>query len=184
MRTLLLLVAVVACSDTQEPAVQRPRVRGEGEPRRVAIERILISYRGNPFEIPARRTLEEAQRVARQVLRRAQAGENFVALRDGYSDDREPGAQTANGPYFFCNYGIDPDPTRPQVPRMLRANMGRRLGDAAFKMQQGEIALIEYDAQDYSAGFEVIRLIVRDDRTEEQVERDLSGARRTSDGGR
>ena len=184
MRALLLFVAVVACSNTEEPAVKRPRVRGEGEPRRVAMERILISYRGNPFEIPARRTLEEAERIARQVLRRAQAGENFVALRDGYSDDRKAGARKANGPYFFCNYEVTPDPTRLDIARLLRANMGRRLGDVAFTMQQGGIALVEYDEQDYPAGFEVIQVLHRDDRSDAQVKSDLSGGRRTSDGGR
>lgn len=178
MRGLLaLLAALVACSNGDQPdaaPVDTPRVRGEGEPRRVAMERIWITYRGNPFGVPARRSIDEAAHLAEQILRRARDGEDFESLRNGYSDDRNPGWEKARGPYFFCNYGITPDPTRNPAARMLRASMGRRLGDTAFGMQAGEIALIEYHAKEYPAGYEVIKVLQRDDRSEEQVARDLS----------
>jgi hypothetical protein len=152
-------------------------VRREGEPRRVQIERILISYRGNPFGIESRRTLGEAQELARRIYDRARAGEKFESLRDGYSDDRAAGAEAANGPYVLLNYDIPMAPTLHHVARMERAKMGRRLGDRAFRMQVGDIALIEYDAGDYEAGYEIILCKNRDDRSEEQVAKDLARPR-------
>ena len=184
-RALALLALLAACSNGDQPdKAPRPGVRGEGEARRIRLERILITYRGNPFDLPARRSIDEAARLAKQVLRRARAGENFVALRNGYSDDRKPGSRTAAGPYFFRNYGVDPYPTSRNIARMFRVQMGRRLGDVAFALRAGEIALVEYDEKDYPAGYEVIKVLARDDRSEEQVARDLSAARRAASGGR
>jgi len=169
---VVALAGLWACQAEDDP-VERPLVRGEGEPRRVFLDRILISYRGNPFDLQSRRSLEEARILAHRLYERARAGEDFVDLRNGYSDDRHAGSETANGPYIFMNYGIPLAPTMPHIPRMERKGMGRRLGDRAFRMQDGEYALVEYHETDYPAGFEVVRCLQRDDRTEEQVALDL-----------
>jgi len=167
---------LAACGGEDVPtpdAGERPRVRAPGEARRVYIDRILVTYRGNPFDVEARRTLEEARRLAQSIAERARAGEDFKELRNGYSDDRADGGGVANGPYILMNYGVPIAPTLADRPRMLREAMGRRLGDVAFSMRVGEIALVEYDAEAYPLGFEVIRCLMRDDRTEEQVADDL-----------
>ncbi|MHC4939609.1 MAG: peptidylprolyl isomerase [Planctomycetota bacterium] len=171
IRFLLPLALLCACSsDDPQP---RPNVRGPGEPRRVLIDRIFITYRGNPAGVDARRDLDEARRLARRLLKRARAGEDFAQLRDGYSDDRATGAEKANGPYIFMNYGEKIAPTLMHVPRLVRENMGRRLGDVAFAMQRGDIAIVEHDITDYPAGFEIILCKRRDDRTQAEVEKDL-----------
>ena len=185
-RTALLLPALItlliACSE--DPPAAQPRVRQPGEPRRVLIDRILITFRGNSFDIPARRTLDEARRLARRTYERAKAGEDFDELREGFSDDRAKGGGKALGPYVLLNYDVEQDPTMMHRARMQRMAMGRRLGDTAFQMQAGEIALIEYDEVGYPAGFEIIRCLSRDDRTEEQVRADLKrGAPRKGSGG-
>ena len=172
----VVLAPMWACQDHDDepvPSDESPRVRRAGEPRRVLIERILISYRGNTFDITARRSLDEARALAMRVYERAQTGEDFTKLRDGYSDDRLPGSKFANGPYVLLNYDTPPAPTMAQVPRMGRMSMGRRLGDRAFRMRDGEFALIEYHEVDYPAGYEIIRCLQRDDRTEAQVAEDL-----------
>ncbi|MHC4448866.1 MAG: peptidylprolyl isomerase [Planctomycetota bacterium] len=168
----LLLVPLVACS--QQDDTPREMVRGPGEPRRVLIDRVFISYRGSPAGVEARRDLAEAHVLARRLFARARSGEDFVDLRNGYSDDRSPQGETANGPYIFMNYQAQIAPTLTHVARLVRENMGRRLGDVAFGMKPGEIAFVGYDPTEYPAGFEIIRCIRRDDRTKEQVAADLT----------
>jgi len=173
---VLVLAPLWACQDDDDPN-DSPRVRREGEPRRVKLERILITYRGNPFDIETRRTLDEARMLAYRLVDRARGGEDFVKLRDGYSDDRRKGSEKANGPYAFLNYDVEIAPTMGDVPRMERMNMGRRLGDRAFQMRAGEIDLIEYHEEAYPVGYEIILCLQRDDRTEEQVVKDLAKKR-------
>ena len=170
---LVLLSAAGGCGESpREGPNERPHVRGAGEPRRVLLDRILITYRGNPFGIDARRTPEEARRLAHSIAERARAGEDFAELRDGYSDDRTPQG-VARGQYVLMNFGVPIGPWRPDIPRLLREAMGPRLGDVVFSMHVGEIAVVEYDPDDYPLGFEVVRCLMRDDRTEEQVAEDL-----------
>jgi hypothetical protein len=64
-------------------------------------------------------------------------------------------------------------PTLMTTPRMLRRAMGKSLGDAAFFMQPGDIRLIEQDPVLYPAGFEIILCLQRDERSEEEVQKDL-----------
>ena len=136
------------------------------------IERILISYRGNPLKIPARRSFDDAGALARRLYDRARSGENFVKLRNGYSDDRTKNGDKGVGPYIFLNHGLEPSPTLKHVARMQRGSMGKRLGDTAFRMQVGDIAFVEHDDKDYPAGWEIILCVNRDDRTAAQVEAD------------
>ena len=171
-RIPLLLVLLVACSQPDD--TPREMVRGPGEPRRVLIDRIFISYRGSPAGVEARRSLDEARALAQRLFARARSGEDFVNLRNGYSDDRSPQGETANGPYIFMNYQARIAPTLTHVARLVRENMGRRLGDVAFGMKPGEIAFVGYDPAEYPAGFEIIRCIRRDDRTKDQVAADLT----------
>lgn len=163
MRRLAPLLLLAACAAEDPPPP---------EPRRVFLDRILITYRGNPFDIPAKRTLDEARRLARTVYRRAKQGEDFAKLRESFTDDRAPNGE-ANGVYILLNHGVEAAPTLMHVPRMQRGAMGKRLGDVAFRMQPGEIALVEHDASEYPAGFEIIRCLDRDDRTDEEVAADL-----------
>jgi len=172
----LLLLPIAACRD-EDPADDSPRVRGAGESRRVLLERILISYRGNPLDVKARRSREDAKALAHRILERARAGEDFVQLRNGYSDDRSEGAETANGPYVLLNYDVDIAPTLPRTPRMERMGMGRRFGDRAFRMQPGDIALVEYHEKDHPVGYEVLLCVKRDDRDDKTVESDLQRPR-------
>ena len=163
-----LLAFLSACScEKEEPVFTLP------DARRVLLDRILISYRGNPLGIKARRSYEDARAVAERVYKRAMDGEDFVQLRQSFSDDRAANGGGANGPYILLNDGLKPAPTLPHVPRMLRKAMGKRLGDIALRMDKGDIALIRCDPEDYPAGWEVIRCAMRDDRTDEEVERDL-----------
>lgn len=164
---LLLFPLFGACGGCQEDT---PAVR---EPRRVQIERIFITYRGNALNLPARRSFDDAGALARRIFDRARSGENFIKLRNSYSDDRPKGSDVASGPYIFLNHGLKPSRTLMHVARLLRRAMGKRLGDVAFRMQVGEIALVEYDTDDYPAGWEIVLCVNRDDRTPAQVEADL-----------
>ncbi len=137
------------------------------------IERILISYRGNPLKIPARRSFDDAAALARRIYDRARSGENFINLRNGYSDDRAKAGGHAIGPYIFLNHGLEPSRTLKHIARMMRGFMGKRLGDVVFRMKVGEIAFVEHDDEDYPAGWEIVLCVNRDMRRPSQVEADL-----------
>jgi len=174
---LALTVGLLACSDSGDEGDTSPRVRKPGEPRRVFLDRILISYRGNPFDIAGDRSLDEARTLAQRVYEQARTGAKFEDLRNAHSDDRLGPEHRAAGPYIFLNYDIEISPTMLETARMKRIDMGRRLGDIAFAMSRGDIALVEHHEKDYPAGFEVIRCLQRDDRTEQQVQADLKRPR-------
>ncbi|MEM8883598.1 MAG: peptidylprolyl isomerase [Planctomycetota bacterium] len=177
MRIALAIALLLGACGDPEPEPLPPRVRKPGEPRRVIVERILISYRGNPFGIESRYSLEDAEALARRVYRRARSGEDFRKLRNDYSQDRTGPIGAALGPYIVLNYGVKQAPTMPHVARMLREGLGHSFGDIAFQMAKDEIALVEYDERLYPAGFEILLCRARDDRTEAQVEEDLKKPR-------
>ena len=69
-----------------------------------------------------------------------------------------------------------PDSPRLATERRMQENGKAHLRE--FRMRDGETALVEYHTVDYPAGFEIIRCVKRDDRTEAQVAEDLKGRKK------
>jgi PPIC-type PPIASE domain len=127
-----------------------PGPTGTAEPDRVAVQHILISFKGSIPKPNVTRSQEEAQKLAKAVLERAKRGEDFDALVKQYTDDEYPGV------YRMSNKGITPDQSKQEYPRQ---GMVKAFGDVSFSLQVGGIGMAEYDPQTSKYGWHIIKRI-------------------------
>ena len=120
------------------------------EPDRVAVQHILISFKGSIPKPTVTRTREEAQKLAQEIFERAKKGEDFDALVKQYTDDEYPGI------YRMSNIGITPDPSKQEY---ARAGMVKGFGDVSFSLPVGGIGMAEYDPQKSKYGWHIIKRI-------------------------
>jgi len=120
------------------------------EPDRVAVQHILISFKGAIPKPTVTRTREEAQKLALEVFEQAKNGEDFDALVKQYTDDEYPGV------YRMSNKGITPDQSKQEY---AREGMVKGFGDVSFSLPVGGIGMAEYDPQKSKYGWHIIRRI-------------------------
>ena len=160
----LVLVGLVACQgDVAEPAEETvteqqaatsaeqstpAAVDETGEPERIVIQHILISYKGVIPKPDLVRTQAEAEILAADILKRAQAGEDFPALVKEYTDDQFPGI------YAMSNLGVEPDKAAEEFPR---AGMVKAFGDVSFSLEVGEIGTTTFDEATSKYGWHIIK---------------------------
>jgi hypothetical protein len=120
------------------------------EPDRVAVQHILISFKGSIPKPSVTRTREEAEKLAQEVFERAKKGENFDALVKQFTDDEYPGI------YRMSNIGITPDPSKQEYSR---AGMVKGFGDVSFSLPVGGIGMADYDPQKSKYGWHIIKRI-------------------------
>lgn len=85
--------------------IARPAPDLGGEPPTVLVQHVLVSFQG-VRGLDAKRSREEAEALAGQILERARAGESFQALVLEHSDDPvQPGDETP-GVYRLNNRGV------------------------------------------------------------------------------
>lgn len=120
-----------------------------GEPQRIEVQHILISFQGRGTK--ATRSQADAQLLAIEVLGKAQSGEDFDALVKEYTDDAFPGR------YKMTNLRVDPDPMYGQEFR--RDEMVGAFGDVGFKLKIGEIGMSNYHARTSPYGWHIIKRI-------------------------
>jgi len=84
--------------------IARPMPDLRGEPAKVTVQHVLISFSGTGTT--ATRTKEEAAALAAKVLARAQAGEDFTALVRELSDDPNDPDDPKPGVYEMFNHGV------------------------------------------------------------------------------
>ena len=118
-----------------------------GDPERVVVQHILVSFTGRLPDQKVRRSEDEARRLAYEILERATGGEDFDALVKEYTDDRHPGI------YALANRGI---PLR-GGGEFKRDDMVPGFGDASFDLAPGEIAICEYDRLISPFGYHIIK---------------------------
>jgi len=123
---------------------------GAMEPDRVAVQHILISFKGSIPKPTVTRTKEEAQKLAEEVFKRAKQGEDFDALVKQYTDDEYPGI------YRMSNTGITPDQSKQEYPRQ---GMVKGFGDVGFSLPVGGIGMAPYDPQKSKYGWHIIKRI-------------------------
>jgi len=95
---------VIKGKPTVSEKIERPTPDLHGEPERIRIQHVLISFSG--ATATATRTQEEAETLAKDVLARAQAGEDFDALVQELSDDPGSKETVPAGSYSLLNKGI------------------------------------------------------------------------------
>jgi parvulin-like peptidyl-prolyl isomerase len=117
-------------------------------PDRVAVQHILIAFKGSIPDPKVTRSLEEARALAQEIFDRAKKGENFDALVKSYTDDEYPGI------YRMSNVGVTPDPAKKEYSR---AGMVKAFGDVSFGLAVGGIGLASYDPQTSKYGWHIIK---------------------------
>ena len=124
------------------------RRKKPGEPDRVVVQHLLLSFKGAEDARNKERSKKEAKALAETLLQRARDGEDFDALVKEHTDDRYPGI------YTMTNYGVSAGARESEREGMVPA-----FGDVAFSLGVGELGLAEYHAALSPYGYHVIRRI-------------------------
>ena len=112
------------------------------------MDHILISYGG--AKTKATRSLDDARKLAYELLDQLGEGVDWNALKPRYSDDPGPDG-TGGGPYAMNN-----SMTR---ARGNRGGMVPAFGDVGFQLLVGEIAMADYDARKSPYGYHIIKRV-------------------------
>ena len=75
-----------------------------GEAEKIVVQHVLISFTGTPTQ--AKRSKEEAEALAKEILERARKGEDFTALVNEFSDDPPKEGLEPPGIYRLLNKGV------------------------------------------------------------------------------
>lgn len=146
---LLLLVCVLALTGcSKENAADK--AESTEPPQFVVVQHILIGFQGTIPGKPITRSREEAQKLAEDILKRAQSGEDFDALVKQYTDDQHPGV------YKMANFGVPPDQSQQIYPR---DQMVKGFGDVSFELAVDGIGMAAYDPQASVFGWHIIKRI-------------------------
>lgn len=114
---------------------------------RVKIQHVLISFGDLLPGKTIQRTLEEAEKLAQEVLKKSKLpGADFEALVKEYSDDRAPGI------YFLSDRGQELEGD--DIPR---DQMVKDFGDMSFSLNVNEVGLVMYNKESSPFGFHVIK---------------------------
>ena len=126
-----------------------PAQAGEDEPQRVTVQHILIGFkRSIPNKPPQERSKKEAKTLAQELLLRAQAGEDFDALVEEYTNDSYPGFM------LLTNKG---------EPRLsggyTRDQVMPKFGDVSFRLEVGQVGIANYHAGLSAYGWHIIKRV-------------------------
>ena len=114
------------------------------EPDHIQVAHILISFAGAGTD--ATRSKADAEKLANDVLARAQKGDDFHKLIKELSDD--PG----EGIYGMSNHKV-----RPERGESERGGMVPAFGDVGFKLAAGGIGMSAHDPRTSPYGWHVIK---------------------------
>ncbi len=142
-----LLAVLFVCAGCGSKS-QMVKGKATAEPDYVAVQHILIGFQGTVPGKIVTRTKAEAELLARDLLHRAKAGEDFDQLVSEYTDDEEPGI------YDLANNGMVADRDLLVHPR---AEMAAAFGDVAFSLKIDEIGMTYYDSADSKYGYHIIK---------------------------
>lgn len=160
MRTLpiLLLVVLAGCGGEGSSQVDLTNVdlaalhgniattasRSEHTATRVKVEHILVSFVGTGTE--ATRSKDEAQALAAVLLARVEAGEDFSALREEFSDDSGPGI------YTMVSDG-------PGDGRLVIARKGMvpAFGDTGWRLEVGQVGVASFHPRNSPYGWHLVK---------------------------
>ena len=153
---LLTLAAVAACDKRAAtpptspppppvPAAASPEAAPAGEPERIVVAHVLVSFKG---ALPdATRSKEEAETLAKELYGRIKGGEDFEPIRKRFSDDRR-----GSDEYAMANHGV-----APQGQERPRKGMVAAFGDVGFTLKVGEVGMAPYDPQKSPYGWHIIK---------------------------
>jgi peptidyl-prolyl cis-trans isomerase A (cyclophilin A) len=117
-------------------------------PDRVAVQHVLIAFKGSIPEEKVKRSQEEAHALALEIFERAKKGENFDTLVKTYTDDEYPGV------YRMANFGFE---VLKEKKEYSRAGMVWSFGEVSFGLPVGGIGLAVYDPVSSKYGWHIIK---------------------------
>lgn len=148
METVKKIQRSPADGQTLTPSVGISSAGRRTGPDRVAVQHVLIAFRGSIPEEKVTRSREEAQALALEVFERAKRGENFDKLVKSYTDDEYPGI------YRMTNFGLPFSKEKGEYPR---AGMVWSFGEVGFDLSVGGIGLAVYDPGNSKYGWHIIK---------------------------
>lgn len=135
------------------PPEKPPEKASNGSPKRVTYEQILIAFNGSYKRVKSFRSKDDARRLAYRLLDRIRSGGDFEALKQEYSDDRDPISGVALGPYVTVNFGV----RRRRNEEIPRENYCPVLGHIIFRLEVDEVAMADWHAKDCPNGWLIIK---------------------------
>ncbi|MBI5837467.1 MAG: peptidylprolyl isomerase [Candidatus Eisenbacteria bacterium] len=117
-------------------------------PSHIQVQHILIGFKGSVPGKPITRTLEEAKKLAYDILQRARDGEDYDKLVAKYTDDQAPGV------YGMSNNGVAP--AQGEYPRN---GMVPAFGNVGFELSVGNIGIADYDKANSPFGFHIVKRV-------------------------
>ena len=160
----LVLLLLCGCGGRSAPTPPKPtpevqhlrerakeiRKREELDLERVKVRQLLVSYTNSSANVRnVKRTLREAEVRAAEFLKRVEDGEDFLQLVREESDDGMEDGQ--------CILTREvPENTEPGVSQFYRKNMVPGFWNTAWRLEVGEIAPVEYHADDCPYGYHLI----------------------------
>lgn len=157
----LVLATAVACDGTGAPPTATPPTNTPpapkpaegtpalpaGEPERIAVTHVLVSFKGAIPDPQVTRSKEEAETLAKELFARIKGGEDFEPIRKRFSDDRG-----GSDEYGMANHGVTP-----QGQERPRRGMVAAFGDVGFTLKVGEVGLAPYDPQKSPYGWHIVK---------------------------
>lgn len=154
-RVCAVLALAAACGDRKPAAPASPPAKPpplSALPDRVKYDQILVAFKGSYERTESGRTPEEARALAYSILDRTQAGFDFDALKQEYSDDRNPESLTALGPYFTAKDGLPREGK--EIPL---SNLHKGLAEVVYRLKVGEIGIVDFDERRFPIGWLVVK---------------------------
>jgi PPIC-type PPIASE domain len=152
MKKIAVILFVVVCAVMPASQTTPPTEKPAGEPDRIQVQHILISFQGSAGTVPnVTRTQAQALALVNQIMAKIKVGEDFKALIKSQTDDKYPGI------YRMANFGVTPITEPPSKKEYLRAKMVKNFGDVGFKLKVGEVGLAVYDPKDSKYGWHIIK---------------------------
>ena len=133
--------------EVEAEEIKRPPIDLNGEAERIRIQHILISFAGT--RTTATRTKAEAEALANDLLKRAQAGEDFDALVRDNTDDPGSKGSVPPGMYSILNKGQQqPELSEEQQAELNKLNEEVETFVAGLREQVNSGALQIEDARE------------------------------------
>jgi hypothetical protein len=157
MRRLALALLLVACQE--EPggeaheAAPAPPATPQTKAGRITYDHILIAFEGSYAKAKTFRPKEDARRLAYDLLERIRSGGSFEALKEEYTDDRDPATGAALGPYVTVDHGVK----RRLLHEIPRENFHPLLGFLIFHLKVGEVKMADWHAKDCPDGWHIVK---------------------------
>jgi len=152
--TLLMTLGLIGCQSKDASKSKVEEESASTQPAKeadyIVVQHVLIGFQGTLPGKNVTRTREEAQALAEDLLKRAQAGEDFGELVKQYTDDAYPGV------YKMANFDVPGDPAQQIYERRA---MVAAFGDVGFPLDVGEIGMAPYSQTSSPYGWHIIKRV-------------------------